>query len=152
MSQPFEILILDDEGEAADLLSSLLSILIEGASVRVVYTGEDAAAAGTEKRPDAAILDLEMSGLDGEGAARALRAAYPDTRLRLVALSGNVLRLASLRHTGTFDYLLSKPVDVAGLVDLLRDVAGTANLWKAGSEVEQAKQHPCEPCATSPGS
>lgn len=120
MPQPFDILVLDDDRDAADLLSTLLDMRVEGAAVRVVYAGEDAVAAGLERRPDAGIFDLEMSGLDGEGAARVLREAYPDPRLRLIAVSGNVLRLASLRQTGTFDYLMSKPVDLLRLIELLR--------------------------------
>ncbi|MGJ7495356.1 response regulator [Variovorax sp. RT4R15] len=120
MTQAFEILVLDDEHDAADMMFSLLTLELQGAVVRVVYTGEDAVAAGTEHRPDAAIFDLEMIGLGGEGAARALRSAYPDSQLLLIALSGNVLRLAALRETGTFDYLLSKPLDVAMVIGLLK--------------------------------
>ena len=115
-----EILILDDECEAADLLSILLSLHLPEASIRVVYTGQDAVAAGTAQRPDAAVLDLEMNGLDGEGVAQAFRSAFPRARPLLIALSGNLLRLAALRPTGVFDYLLSKPVDIAALVELLK--------------------------------
>lgn len=120
MSQALEILVLDDERDAADLLSAVLTLYLPHAVVRVVYTGEDAVAVGTAHRPDAAILDLEMSGLGGEGVARALRSEFRDSRLLLIALSGNVLRLAALRETGTFDYLMSKPVDVAAVVELLK--------------------------------
>jgi CheY-like chemotaxis protein len=127
MTRAIEILILDDERDAADLLSEVLTLYLPEAVVRVVYTGEDAVAAATEKRPDAAVLDLEMVGLGGEGAARALRSAFPDSRLLLIALSGNVLRLGALRQTGTFDYLLSKPVDIAALVELLNGRAGSGN-------------------------
>ena len=114
-----EILVLDDERDAADLLSAVLSLRLQGASIRVAYTGKDAVAASTQRRPDAAILDLEMGGLDGEGVARALRSAFPDSGLLLIAVSGDTLRLAALRQTGIFDYLLSKPVDVAGLIEML---------------------------------
>ena len=115
-----EILILDDEREAADLLSILLSLHLPGASIRVVYTGQDAVAAGTAERPDAAVLDLEMNGLDGEGVARTFRSAFLEFRPLLIALSGNLLRLAALRQTGVFDYLLSTPVDIAALVEVLK--------------------------------
>nr|WP_251010895.1 response regulator [Variovorax paradoxus] len=101
------------------MLAALLTLELQDAVVRAVYTGADAVAVATEHRPDAAILDLEMSGLDGEGVAGALRSAFPDSRLLLIALSGNVLRLGALRNSGTFDYLLSKPVDIAALADLL---------------------------------
>lgn len=120
MTQSMEILVLDDERDAADLLSALLSLRLPGASVRAAYTGNDAVAAGTAQRPDAAILDLEMAGLDGEGVARALRSAFPDSQLLLIAVSGNTVRLAELRQSGIFDYLVSKPIDMAGLVEMLK--------------------------------
>ncbi len=119
MATAFEILVLDDERESADVLAEILSLQFGEARVRAAYTGEDAVVFGKECRPNVAILDLEMGGLDGEGAARALRAAHPGFPLLLIALSGNVLRLAELRTKGTFDYLLSKPVDVAALFELV---------------------------------
>ena len=114
-----QILVLDDERQTADMLAEVLALRFAGAQVRAAYTGEDAVFLGTESRPDVAILDLEMGGLDGEGAARALRLAHPGRRLVLIALSGNILRLAELRTQGTFDHLLSKPVDLAVLFELV---------------------------------
>ncbi|RST52069.1 response regulator [Variovorax sp. DXTD-1] len=120
MTQFMEILVLDDEREAADLLSAVLSLRLPGASIRTAYTGNAAVAAGTAQRPDAAILDLEMAGLDGEGVAHALRSAYPDSRPLLIAVSGNTLRLGELRQSGIFDYLVSRPIDIAGLIEMLK--------------------------------
>ena len=121
MAKGLEILILDDDHEAANLLSVLISARLEDAVVRVAYTGEAAVAAGAAQRPDVGVFDLEMDGMDGEAAARTLRKAYPDSRLFLIALSGNVLRLATLRSMGTFDSMLSKPLDVAALLDLIKE-------------------------------
>lgn len=124
MATVLEILVLDDERDSADMLAEILALQFEGARVRTAYTGEDAVLFGTESRPNVAVLDLEMGGLDGEGAARALRLAHPGPGLLLIALSGNLLRLAELRTKGTFDHLLSKPVDLAALFDLVsRNVA-----------------------------
>jgi CheY-like chemotaxis protein len=125
MTRALKILVLDDERDAADVLAASLELYLPDGVVRVVYTGEDAVDAATKQRPDAVIFDLEMGGLGGEGAARALRSTFRDSRLLYIALSGNVLRLAALRNTGVFDYLLSKPVDVVALVELIRS-RGTA--------------------------
>ena len=54
-----------------------------------VYAGKDAVTAGTALRPDAAILNLELASPDDEGVARALRSAFPDAPLLLIAMSGN---------------------------------------------------------------
>jgi len=101
-----------DERQSADMLAEVLALRFEGSRVRAAYTGADAVAFGLECCPSIAILDLEMGGLDGEAAARALRSAHPGSALLLIALSGNFMRLAELRKTGTFDHLLSKPVDL----------------------------------------
>ena len=118
MAQPFEILILDDEHDAADMMAEVLSLHLPQAAFRVAYTGEDAVQRGIAHRPGAAIFDLEMAGLGEEGAAMALRAASQGSLL-LIALSGSVSRLAELRKKGPSNHLLSKPVDVAQVVELL---------------------------------
>lgn len=123
MATVIEILVLDDEHDAADMLAEVLTFQFEHARVRVAYTGEDAVELGTACRPDVAIFDLEMGGLDGEEAARALRAAHPGSALLLIALSGNILRLAELRSKATFDHLLSKPVDLMALFRLVKQRA-----------------------------
>ena len=118
MPQPFEILVLDNERDAADMMAEVLGLHFPKAVLRVAYTGEEAVQLGIAHRPGAAIFDLEMAGLGGEGAAMALRAVSQGSLL-LIALSGSVSRLAELQKKGPFDHLLSKPVDVAQVVELL---------------------------------
>lgn len=118
MTQVFEVLILDDEHVAADMMSELLALYFPQAVLRVAYTGEQAVQLSIERRPTAAIFDLEMAGLGGEGAAHAVRSVFQDQPPLLIALSGNIVRLAALRKTGPFDHLLSKPVDIAAVVEL----------------------------------
>ncbi|MGJ7567779.1 response regulator [Variovorax sp. GB1R11] len=119
MTQIFEVLILDDEPYAAEMLSELLGMYFPEAAIRVAYNGEDAVKLGNERRPNVAIFDLEMVGLGGAGAARELRLMWPEVPPLLIALSGNVLKLEALRQDGPFNHLLSKPVDMATLVRLL---------------------------------
>ena len=119
MTRPLEVLILDDEREAADMLAELLAMYFPDARFQVANTGEEALRLSAARQPSVAIMDLEMPGLGGEEAAYALRAAFTGSAVQLIALSGNVLRLAALRDAGPFDHLLSKPVDVQALVELL---------------------------------
>jgi CheY-like chemotaxis protein len=77
MTQPV-ILIADDEADAADLLGLLLGLHLPQAAVRVAHGGQTGLELAIRERPDAAVLDLEMPGLDGEALAFALRPAYPD--------------------------------------------------------------------------
>lgn len=117
-----EILVLDDEHESAELLASVLGMYLPEASFRVVYSGEDALQAALERLPSVGIFDLEMPGLAGEGAARALRENNPNGQLTLIAISGNLPRLAKLKNDGPFDHVISKPVDVKSLVDAIHAI------------------------------
>ncbi|MGJ7582639.1 response regulator [Variovorax sp. RHLX14] len=122
MTQPFELLLLDDEPCIADMMSELLALYFPQAAIRVAYSGEDAVKLAKERRPSAAVFDLEMVGMGGANAARELRKCWPDVPpLLLVALSGNLVKLENLRRNGPFDHLLSKPVDLPTLVKLLDD-------------------------------
>jgi CheY-like chemotaxis protein len=114
------ILVADDEAESADLLGLLLGLHLPRATVRVAHGGQAGLDQAMRERPDAAILDLEMPGLDGEALAFALRAAYPDAAPLLIALSGNVVRLAQIQGNGAFDHHFGKPADLDGLVGLLK--------------------------------
>ena len=114
------VLVADDEADAADLLGLLLGLHLPQAAVRVAHGGQAGLDLAIRERPDAAILDLEMPGLDGEALAFALRAAYPDAAPLLIALSGNVVRLAQIRGNGAFDHHFGKPADVNSLVGLLK--------------------------------
>ena len=113
------ILVVDDETDSADLLGKILEMLLPEAVVQVAYGGLAALETAKQCRPDAAVLDLEMPEFDGEKLAMALRAAFPDATPLLIALSGNVSRLATVGGNGTFDHHMSKPADVDGLVRFL---------------------------------
>jgi CheY-like chemotaxis protein len=123
MAKSLHILVVDDDRETADLLGAILCAYLPESSIRVAYEGRAAATLALAQRPDAAVLDLDMPELDGEGLARVLRTAFPDQPPLLIALSGAVIRLEALRQDGPFDHQLSKPTDVNALVELLRSVA-----------------------------
>ncbi|GHC98338.1 response regulator [Pseudorhodoferax aquiterrae] len=120
MSKPI-ILIVDDEHDSADLLGMLLEMHFPDAGFFVAYGGREALDHATSQRPVAAVLDLEMPGMNGESLAHALRQKFVDRPPLLIALSGNVLLLSQIRANGAFDHHLSKPADTDALVHLLRE-------------------------------
>ena len=81
-------------------VAEVLGLHLPQAAFRVAHTGEDAVRPGIAHKPSAAIFDLEMEGLGGEGAAIALRATSQGSLL-FIALSGSVSRLAELRKKDT---------------------------------------------------
>src|SRR5687767_2373954 len=79
------VMCVDDERDAADTLVVLLELA--GFEGRAFYNGASALAALDEFRPDAAILDLTMPGMDGCALARRLRAWAGDRPFPLVAVT-----------------------------------------------------------------
>jgi signal transduction histidine kinase len=112
------ILVADDNADAAELLRDLLAL--HGHTVEVVGNGHAAVEAAARARPDVALLDIGMPGLNGHEVARRLR-AQPDTRtMRLVALSGWGSDDDRARSADAgFDCHLTKPVELQALLDIV---------------------------------
>jgi len=112
------ILVADDNADAAELLRDLLAQ--HGHTVEVVGNGHAAVEAAARARPDVALLDIGMPGLNGHDVARRLR-AQPDTRpMRLVALSGWGSDDDRARSADAgFDCHLTKPVELQALLDVV---------------------------------
>ena len=116
-----DVLIADDNRDAADALCELLLVL--GHRARAVYGGEEALAACAETVPDVVLLDLGMPGLDGYETARRLSGRDGDGPT-LIALTGwgQSEDRRRTREAG-FDHHLVKPADLATLRRLLAEIA-----------------------------
>lgn len=115
------VLCVDDNRDIADTLGVLLDLA--GYTARVCYDGLSALAAAEAFRPDAAILDLMMPGMDGIELARRLRAAPWAGTLPLVAVTalGDDDARRRTAEAG-FDLHLTKPVDPDRLANVLADI------------------------------
>jgi two-component system capsular synthesis sensor histidine kinase RcsC len=110
------VLVAEDNAPAREFLVEALAAL--GHRAVVAADGPSALAAAAEARFDAAILDLNLPGLDGIGVARAL-AALPH-RPRLVACSAELLPAAhAAARAAGIDAYLEKPVALAALAAAL---------------------------------
>lgn len=121
-SEPvLRILCVDDNRDAADTLGVLLELY--GYKVRVFYDGHAALAAAADFRPDAAILDLLMPGMDGDELGRRLRQTAWGRSLPLVALTALGGEEARARTAAAgFDLHLTKPVNPDRLANVLADI------------------------------
>jgi len=117
-----EVLVVDDEPDAADTLAALLRI--EGFVAHVAYDGNEAIAKAMACDPDAFILDLQMPVLDGFHLAKELRAIHASKRKKFIALTGfgdqeHLDRASKLE----FDEYLVKPCKTDVLLTILRETA-----------------------------
>ena len=115
---PEDILVVDDNQEAADSLAALLRSM--GARTSVAYSAEQAIALADAARPAVGILDIGMPGMDGCDLARHLRSDPAHARMLLIALTGWGQPDDRLRVSAAgFDHHLLKPVDTDEMLSLL---------------------------------
>jgi signal transduction histidine kinase len=113
-----DILIVDDNHEAADSLAALLRSM--GARTSVAYNAEQAIALAADAQPAVGILDIGMPGMDGCDLARHLRKDPAHARMLLIALTGWGQPDDRLRVSAAgFDHHLLKPVDTGEMLALL---------------------------------
>lgn len=121
---PLSLLVVDDNRDAADALSSWLEI--EGHRVRTVYSAEEALEALTVFSADALICDIGLPGMSGLDLAESLRAKPETASLTMVALTGygRDADRAKAMLAG-FDAHFAKPAQPELLVDCLRRLLST---------------------------
>jgi len=113
-----DILIVDDNQEAADSLAALLRSM--GARTSVAYGAEQAIELAAAARPAIGILDIGMPGMDGCDLARHLRKDPAHAEMLLIALTGWGQPDDRLRVSAAgFDHHLLKPVDTDEMLSLL---------------------------------
>lgn len=99
---------------AIEMLSSM------GAEVVLAEDGHEAIARSRETRFDAVLMDVQMPGLDGYGAARAIRAQERGRRTPIIALTAHAMQGEEGRAKDAgMDTLLTKPIEKPALLRAL---------------------------------
>ncbi len=104
------VLVVDDNRDAADTVSTLLEL--SGHEVRVAYTPQQALATLDGFDAQVAVLDIGLPGMDGYQLAAAIHERPQCRDTRLIALTGYGQQADVRRaHEAGFDAHLTKPVD-----------------------------------------
>jgi two-component system, sensor histidine kinase len=112
------VLLVEDKLDGRATLRNLLELW--GYKVETAADGRQGVEKGLAWRPDVAVLDIGLPGLDGYEVARRLRAALGG-RLVLIALTGYGSPEDKQRaFDAGFDRHLTKPADPGELLRLLR--------------------------------
>ena len=115
-ARPARILVVDDSPVNRELVGVLLGVF--GHELSEASGGAEAVLAAAEKPFDLILMDLQMPGMDGLAATRAIRAGSPLNRTTpIVALSANILptHLEACRLVGMNDHI-GKPIDTRELL------------------------------------
>jgi CheY-like chemotaxis protein len=117
------VLIVDDNADSAETLATLLQI--GGNETRTAHDGLAAVAAAEAFRPEVALLDIGLPGLNGWDTARRIREQPWGKTMILVALTGwgQEEDRRKSKDAG-FDHHLVKPVDIDALMQMLASLPG----------------------------
>lgn len=115
------LLLADDQALVRGALSALLGLEPDLEVVAEVGTGDQVLAAVLEHRPDVALLDVEMPGLDGISATAEVRREAPDTRVLIVTTFGRPGYLRRALQAGASGFVV-KDTPAPQLADAVRRV------------------------------
>ncbi|WP_447972705.1 sigma-54-dependent transcriptional regulator [Nitrospira sp. Kam-Ns4a] len=102
----FQILVVDDDAVARDLLAEALRK--EGYCVEAVGSGEEAIERGRRQRFDLVLTDIRMGAVDGYAVLREFKQLSPGTPIVLLTAFGSMEGAIEAIKQGAYDYL-AKP-------------------------------------------
>ncbi|MGW6276652.1 response regulator [Kribbella sp. NPDC055071] len=115
------LLIADDQALVRGALAALLDLEPDLEVVSEVGRGDEVIAAAKATKPDVALLDVEMPGLDGIEAAAELRTAVPGVRVLMVTTFGRPGYLRRAMEAGAAGFVV-KDTPATQLADAVRRV------------------------------
>jgi two-component system response regulator DesR len=116
------LLIAEDQALLRDALAALLGMEAGIEVVAQAARGDEVVPLALETRPDVALLDIEMPGLDGLQAAAQLRGALPGCRVIMLTTFGRPGYLRRAMEIGATGFVL-KDAPASELADAIRRVA-----------------------------
>ena len=119
MTDGKKVLVVEDDEKSRRLLRDVLAF--HGFQVTAVESGEEGLREARLVRPDIALLDIELPGINGMGVLAELRREYPQPRLPVVAVTASVMDQdrKNILAAG-FDAYVPKPVAIRELLATMR--------------------------------
>jgi two-component system, NarL family, response regulator DesR len=115
------LLLADDQALVRGAMAALLDMEPDLSVVAEVGRGDEVVAAALAHRADVALLDVEMPGLDGVAAARALGRQVPTCRVLMVTTFGRAGYLRQAMAAGASGFVV-KDTPARQLADAVRRV------------------------------
>jgi two-component system, NarL family, response regulator DesR len=112
------VLIAEDQAMVRGALAALLALEDDIEVVVQVPSGDLVVPAALEHRPDVALLDIEMPGMDGLSASAALREALPGCRTLILTTFGRPGYLRRAMDQGAYGFLVkdTPATELAGAI------------------------------------
>ena len=118
------VLLAEDQAMVRGALSALLSLEEDIEIVAEAARGDEVVPRALDTRPDVALLDIEMPGGDGLGAAASLRESLPGCRVLILTTFGRAGYLRRALESGAVGFLLKDSPAAELAAGIRRAVAG----------------------------
>ncbi len=126
------VLVVEDNLDGRESLRDLLEIW--GHRVSLAESGPAGVEMAFSRRPDVALIDIGLPGIDGNEVARRIRSILGEEAISLIAMTGYGQPEDRRRALQAgFDFYLIKPVDPTVLSRLLAEARGVAGAASAAS-------------------
>jgi two-component system response regulator DesR len=141
MTGTIRVLLAEDTAILRDTLVAVLDLQDDLEVVAQVADGDQILPAARESRPDVAVLDIDLPGMDGLTAAAALRTEAPECRvLILTALAQpRNLRTALAAEVAGF---LPKDTPAVELIRAIREIAGGGRVVDTSTALAALESRP----------
>ena len=118
----YRILIADDEGIVTQSLQFIIDRNFKGeCETAVAHNGRQAIEVAETFRPDIALLDIQMPGINGLKAMEEIRTQNPKTRILILTAYNNFDYAKEAIRLGAVDYLM-KPINKTVITERLTDI------------------------------
>lgn len=121
---PIRIVIVEDNKVFREALELLLGLRSDLLVVATVADGEEAVSACKQYKPQVALMDYRLPGLDGVEATRALKVACPEVAVVALTASANREEMKALRDAGAVA-CLTKDQELEEIVTAIHDAAAS---------------------------
>ena len=118
------VLLAEDQAMVRGALAALLVLEGDIEIVAEVGRGDEVATAALATKPDVALLDIEMPGIDGISAAAALHAKLPSCRVLILTTFGRPGYLRKAMESGVVGFLLKDAPSTQLATAIRRAMAG----------------------------
>ena len=114
---PYSILVIDDE--ALTLRTIGRALKADGYEVFVAMSGEEGVKIFGEEKPDLALVDVVLPGIDGIEVLRQIKKISPTTIVLMMSAYHMVDRAVESMKLGAYDYLI-KPFHIVDMLNTMR--------------------------------
>lgn len=118
------VLLAEDQAMVRGALAALLSLEGDIEIIAEVGRGDEVVTVALATKPDVALLDIEMPGIDGITAAAALHAQLPSCRVLILTTFGRPGYLRKAMESGVVGFLLKDAPSTQLATAIRRAVAG----------------------------